>query len=212
LSLDGIILAPPPYAVPGEREVVAFYERIVDEVSLPLCLYNWPRGTNVDMDRGLIERLSELETVVAIKNSTGSFAGFLDTFFAVKDRIRYFGFGSDELSMTLIRHHGGDGTIGGGAVLGRTHPGFYDAVWAGDLERARALGALDKAFFDFSMGPGFAPRFASAQAIMKTALNLQGLPGGYPRPPYLPLTEEETERVRVHLEELGVLKHPILAR
>lgn len=213
LALDGIILAPPPYAVPSESEILAFYERVAADVRLPLCLYNWPRGTNIDMDRRLIERLAELETVVAIKNSTGSFAGFLETFFAVKDRIRYFGFGTDELSITLIGHHGGDGTIGGGAVLGRVHPGFYEAVWDGDLVRARELGALDKAFFDFSMGPGFAPRFASVQAVMKTALNLQGLPGGYPRPPYLPLTEAETDRVRAHLEELEALglKHAVLS-
>jgi 4-hydroxy-tetrahydrodipicolinate synthase len=165
------------------------------------------------MDRRLIEWLAELETVVAIKNSTGSFTGFLETFFALKDRIRIFGFGSDELSITLISHHGGDGTIGGGAVLGRVHPGFYEAVWDGDLTRARELGALDKAFFDFSMRPDFAPRFASAHAIMKTALNLQGLPGGYPRPPYLPLTAEETEMVRAHLDELGVrtVSQPIVA-
>jgi dihydrodipicolinate synthase/N-acetylneuraminate lyase len=205
LGLDGIILAPPPYAVPNAREIVAFYEGVVSEVSLPLCLYNWPRGTNVDMDRRLIEQLAELDTVVAIKNSTGSFAGFVETFFAVKDRIRYFGFGADELSISLIGHHGGDGTIGGGAALGSTHPGFFEAVWAGDLPRARELGARDKAFFDFSMGPDFAPRFASAQAIMKTALNLQGLPGGYPRPPFLPLTDAETARVRAHLEEQGLL-------
>ena len=201
LELDGIILAPPPYAVPNAREVVAFYERIASEVRLPLSLYNWPRGTNVDMDGELIERLSEIDTVVAIKNSTGSFPGFLKTFFATKDRIRHFGFGSDELAITLIGHHGGDGTIGGGAVLGRVHPGFYEAVWAGDVARARMLGAKDKAFFDFSMAPDFTPRFASAHGIMKTALNLRGLPGGYPRPPYLPLTDDETELVRLHLVE-----------
>jgi dihydrodipicolinate synthase/N-acetylneuraminate lyase len=205
LGLDGIILAPPPYAVPNPREIVAFYETVVSEVSLPLCLYNWPRGTNVDMDRELIEQLAGLDTVVAIKNSTGSFAGFVETFFAVKDRIRYFGFGADELSISLIDQHGGDGTIGGGAVLGSTHPGFFEAVWAGELVRARALGARDKAFFDFSMRADFAPRFASAQGIMKTALNLQGLPGGYPRPPFLPLTDVETELVRAHLDEQGLL-------
>lgn len=205
LNLDGIILAPPPYAVPNEREIVAFYEYVANEVALPLCLYNWPRGTNVDMNRGFIERLSEIDTVVGIKNSTGSFTGFLETFFALKDRIRIFGFGSDELSITLIDRHGGDGTIGGGAVLGRVHPQFFESIWAGDLARARSLGAIDKAFFDFSMRPDFSPRFGSAQAIMKTALNLRGLPGGYPRPPYLPLTDEETERVRRHLEAQGIL-------
>ncbi len=205
LNMEGIILAPPPYAVPNEREILAFYESVAAEVRLPLCLYNWPRGTNVDMSRRLIERLAEVETVVAIKNSTGSFTGFLDTFFALKDRIRIFGFGSDELSITLIDRHRGDGTIGGGAVLGRVHPQFFEAIWAGDLARARSLGAIDKAFFDFSMRPDFSPQFGSAQAIMKTALNLRGLPGGYPRPPYLPLTDEETERVRLHLDEMGFL-------
>jgi dihydrodipicolinate synthase/N-acetylneuraminate lyase len=205
LELDGIILAPPPYAVPNDREIVAFYERIAAAVALPLCLYNWPRGTNVDMNRALIERLAEIDTVVGIKNSTGSFTGFLETFFSLKDRIRIFGFGSDELSITLIGHHGGDGTIGGGAVLGRVHPQFFEAIWDGDLPRARSLGAMDKAFFDFSMRPDFSPQFGSAQAIMKTVLNLRGLPGGYPRPPYLPLTDEETERVRRHLVELGIL-------
>jgi dihydrodipicolinate synthase/N-acetylneuraminate lyase len=55
------------------------------------------------------------------------------------------------------------------------------------------------------MRPDFSPQFGSAQAIMKTALNLRGLPGGYPRPAYLPLTDEETERVRQKLEKLGIL-------
>ncbi len=205
IGLDGVVLAPPPYAVPNRHEIRAFYESVASEISLPLCLYNWPRGTNVDMDRALVEQLAEIDTVVAIKNSTGSFTGFLETFFALKDRIRIFGFGTDELSITLISHHGGDGTIGGGAVLGRVHPGFFEAVWAGDLNRARELGAMDKAFFDFSMDPSFAPKFASVQGIMKAALNLQGLPGGYPRLPYLPLTDSETERVRQQLVALGIL-------
>jgi len=204
LGLDGIIVAPPPYAVPNEREIVAFYETVAAEVTLPMCLYNWPRGTNVDLGRRLIERLAEIDTVVAIKNSTGSLAGFIDTFFALKSKIRVFGFGSDELSISLLYHHGGDGTIGGGGVLGHVHPAFFEAIWAGDLDAAQRYAALDKAFFDFSMSPDFAPRFASAQAIMKTALNLRGLPGGFPRPPFLPLTEEETDRVRAHLEALDL--------
>jgi dihydrodipicolinate synthase/N-acetylneuraminate lyase len=204
IGMDGIILAPPPYAVPNDREVLAFYERIATQVHLPLCLYNWPRGTGVDMARPLVERLAEIDTVVAIKNSTGSFAGFIDTFFACKDRIRIFGFGYDELALSLIRDHGGDGTIGGGAMLGREHPAFFEAIWAGNLETARRHAAREKRVFDFCMAADFAPRFASAQAIMKALLNLQGLPGGYPRQPLLPLTREEAERVRTLLDELGL--------
>jgi hypothetical protein len=56
------------------------------------------------------------------------------------------------------------------------------------------------------MTPEFEPRFASAQAIMKAALNLRGLPGGYPRPPYLPLTDAELARTRTFLADLGVVQ------
>jgi 4-hydroxy-tetrahydrodipicolinate synthase len=205
LGLDGIILAPPPYAVPNDDELVAFYSRISTEVPLPLCLYNWPRGTNVDMSPELIDRLADLDTVVAIKNSTGSFEAFLQTFSLLKDRLRIFGFGTDEQAIGLIHEHGGDGTIGAGAVLGREHPAFFEAIWAADIEQARHWGRRDKAFFDFSYHADFSPRFASAQGVMKAALNLRGLPGGYPRPPYLPLSDEQVGRVRAFLQELELL-------
>ena len=75
------------------------------------------------------------------------------------------------------------------------------AIWTGDLDQARHWGRRDKAFFDFSYNADFSPRFASAQAVLKAALNLRGLPGGYPRPPYLPLSDEQVGRVRAFLEE-----------
>jgi dihydrodipicolinate synthase/N-acetylneuraminate lyase len=205
IGMDGIILAPPPYSRPNERELVAFYQTLAARVRLPLCLYNWPRGTGIDMSTALVARLAEIDTVVAIKNSTATLTSFLETFFALKDEIRIFGFGTDELSITLLVHHGGDGTIGGGAVLGCDHPDFFNHLWAGDLDAARRCGARDKLFFDFSMNPDFSPKLASAQAVMKAALNLRGLPGGYPRPPYLPLTEQELELVRRTLAELDLL-------
>lgn len=211
IGLDGIILAPPPYSRPNERELVAFYEAVAERVKLPLCLYNWPRGTGIDLSTALVARLAEIDTVVAIKNSTAILGSFLETFFALKDEIRIFGFGTDELSITLLHHHGGDGTIGGGAVLGRDHPDFFNHLWVGDLDAARRCGARDKLFFDFAMNPDFSPKVASAQAVMKAALNLRGLPGGYPRPPYLPLTEQELELVRWTLEKLDLLPSPVRA-
>ena len=146
--------------------------------------------------------------VGAIKNSTSSLAAFVRTFFALGDRLRIFGFGADELSMTLLLHHGGDGTIGGGGALGRDHPDYFNHLWSGDLEAARVCGERDKRFFEFSMYPDFSPKFASVQAVMKAALNVRGLPGGYPRPPYLPLDREEQENVVVFMTELGLVTAP----
>jgi dihydrodipicolinate synthase/N-acetylneuraminate lyase len=41
---------------------------------------------------------------------------------------------------------------------------------------------------------------------MKEALNAQGLPGGYPRPPVLPLSEEGCAAIRRTLKALGRLQ------
>ncbi len=207
-GLDGILLTPPPYVVPNEAEILAFYEAVSDAVDLPICVYNWPRGTHVDMQPSLLARLAEIEHVVAIKNSTGDVGLFLEGFFAVKDEVRYFGVPMNELGITLLRHHGADGTIGAGAVLGSDHPLFFEHVWAGDLAAARRCGARDRLLFEHWINPDYSPRFGSPQAIMKAALNLRGLPGGYPRPPLLPLSDDETERVGATLAQLGLLAVP----
>jgi dihydrodipicolinate synthase/N-acetylneuraminate lyase len=115
----------------------------------------------------------------------------------------------NELGITLLEHHGADGTIGAGAVLGSDHPSFFDHVWAGDFDAARRCGARDRLLFEHWINPDYSPRFGSPQAIMKAALNLRGLPGGQPRPPLLPLTDEETERVAATLAELGLLAVPV---
>src|SRR5882724_1806112 len=86
-GFDGILVTPPPYIVPGEREILEFYREVSNGVSLPICVYNWPPGTNVDMSCELLERLADLDMVVAVKNSTDRPDRFIKAFFALKDRV-----------------------------------------------------------------------------------------------------------------------------
>lgn len=202
-GFDGILVTPPPYIVPNEEEIFAFYRHVSQHVRLPICIYNWPPGTNVDMSCELLERLADLDRIVAVKNSTGRLDRFIQSFFALKDRLRVFGFSMDELGATLVRTHGGDGTMGAGAVLGRDHPDFYNHLWRGDAAAALRCGARDRVLMKEWFTENLVGRFASAQAILKEALNAQGLPGGYPRPPILELTEAAREQVRDTLRRLG---------
>ena len=202
-GFDGILVTPPPYIVPNEEEIFAFYRHVSDHSRLPICVYNWPPGTNVDMSCELLERLADLEGIVAVKNSTGRLDRFIQSFFALKDRLRVFGFPMDELGATLLQAHGGDGTMGAGAVLGRDQPDFYNHLWRGDVAAALRCGARDRVLMKEWFTEKLVGRFASAQAILKEALNAQGLPGGYPRPPILELGAEARERVRDTLRRLG---------
>ncbi len=202
-GFDGILVTPPPYVRPCEREVIGFYEDIDARTPLPVCVYNWPPGTNIDLSRPTLEHLAELDHVVALKHSTGDRAHFLDVLHALRDRVRVFGIPMNETGAELILAGHGDGTMGAGAVLGRTQPEFFNALQAGDRDRALAAASQDERIMAAWFRPDYTARFGSAQAIFKTALNLQGLPGGQPRRPILPLLEPEIAVVRDTLADLG---------
>ncbi len=205
-GFDGVLVTPPPYVVPSEREILAFYEEVDASSTLPICIYNWPPGTNIDMSVGLLSKLAELKNVVAIKNSTPDMGHFLNVFFTLKDKVRIFGVPMNELGITLVQHHNADGTMGAGAVLGSDHPNFFNSIWDGDIEQARILGKRDRTYMQAWFHADYTGRFGSAQAIFKEALNQQGLPGGYPRRPILPLTDAGIQNVRETLVELGKIQ------
>lgn len=208
-GLDGILLTPPPYVVPNRREIVAFYKAVSDATDIPLTVYNWPRGCVVDMDVDLLDELADIENVVAIKNSTGDFASFLAGMYRLESRVRYFGLPTSALGADLALLGHGDGLMGSGGALGADHPDFWRAIDAGDRERAIALGERDRVVMQAWFLPNYGAQFGNQQAIMKTALRLQGVPAGYVRDPLLELTDEEVQRVAGTLRSLGIATQPL---
>lgn len=204
-GFDGILVTPPPYVRPCEREVISFYEDVDKGTPLPICVYNWPPGTNIDLSTGTLTHLADLDNVVAIKNSTSNPEHFLDSMRALNRKVRIFGIPMNSSGVQLVLNNEADGTMGAGGVLGRTQPDFYNALWAGDLQRGLAAAAEDTRIMQDWFNPDYTGKFGSAQAIFKTALNLQGLPGGLPRRPVLPLQESGIAIVRNTLEDLGRL-------
>ena len=202
-GFNGILVTPPPYITLSEREIFNFYADVNAAVGLPICIYNWPPGTNFDMPLSLLEALAELDNVVAIKNSTGNFKHFLDVFFSLKDKVRIFGAPMNNIGASLVLHHGADGLMGAGGVLGKDQPDFFNLLWSGELEEALRMGAKDRRIMTDWFNPDYTAKFGSAPAIFKEALNVQGLPGGYPRKPVLPLEAEHCEIIRQSLTDLG---------
>jgi 4-hydroxy-tetrahydrodipicolinate synthase len=213
LDFDGVMVTPPPYVCPTEAETFEFYRAVDAGIDLPLCVYNWPPGTNVNMSLKLLERLAALDKVVAIKNSTAGFDmnHFIDVFFSLNDRVRVFGMPTNELGITLTRHHGADGTMGAGAVLGREYPTFFEAIWAGDLEHARRLARRLNSIMSELFNSDYTAKHGSTQGTFKALLNLQGLPGGHTRPPIMDLDDRGLVKVREVLLRLGRIEEPAIA-
>lgn len=203
-GLDGILLTIPPYMVPSRKEIVAFYQDVSDATDIPICVYNWPRGCVVDMDVELLAEIAEIDHVVAIKNSTGNFAQFLQGLYVLSDKVRYFNVPTSELGADLASLGRGDGLMGAGGVLGSDHPDFWNHIAAGRKAEAIAVGARDRQIMQAWFNKDFAGNFGSAQAILKTALRLRGVPAGYVRRPLLELSDAEVASVRATLHDLGI--------
>src|SRR5262249_52898786 len=88
---DGVESPAPPYVKPFDHEIVQYYRDLGSATDAPLMVYNWVHGTAVDMKADLVLKLSEIDTIVALKDSTPHLDQFFETARAVIDRLRVFG-------------------------------------------------------------------------------------------------------------------------
>jgi 4-hydroxy-tetrahydrodipicolinate synthase len=68
---DGIMVLPVSYWPLTQDEVRGHYERVAGAVKLPICVYNNPWTTGVDMKPDFLAELAKLDNVSCIKESTG---------------------------------------------------------------------------------------------------------------------------------------------
>ncbi len=69
---DALLVAAPPYSLPGAAELAAHCRRIDRIAGLPIILYNYPARTGVDMDADFLRRAARIDSICAIKESSGS--------------------------------------------------------------------------------------------------------------------------------------------
>lgn len=180
---DGVLVMPPYFAHLTEAEVIDHFERVDAKAVLPILLYNIPGNAGNAITPAIADRLADLDHVVGIKESSGSWRVFHDTLNRVKDRVRVFCGPSSVFGVPAVLA-GADGLID-----------CFPNVWAPgclDLWHATRAGRLDEAWELQGIGIALTELFTTEGRTLypatKAAMNQQGLPGGgYPRPPLLPL-------------------------
>ena len=207
ICADGVLSTPPPYAAPTGREIVAFFRTISDAVDLPMMVYNWARGTQVEITWDVAAELAKIDRIVALKDSTTNRLQAIRTLEEVGDKLRVFGGFANKLGYALLRTLGGDGSIDGGALAGRYAVAFYEAHWRNDVKAALAEAETYAAIMGQLINSDWSGRFGSPQSQIKAAMNMIGQPGGWPRPPLLPITDAPTlDALRSILAAGGLLQ------
>jgi dihydrodipicolinate synthase/N-acetylneuraminate lyase len=187
-SADSLMALPPYLYRADRRELREFFGAIASATALPLMVYNNPEATGIDMQPDLLAELVDtLPTITAIKETSGDARRIADLLHRCGDADVLVGGDDWALEGCLM---GAEGWVSGVAVvLPEECVRLWELGSAGQLHDARSLYAslLPLARFDMT---------SKLVQYFKTALDELGIGGGPCRPPRMPLTDLELERLR----------------
>lgn len=191
----GGMILPPIYAMPNPQEVLAFFEHISHNTTLPLMLYNSPRRAGIDLIPAMVEQLSALPTVVAIKDSSGAITQVSELVQRVGEKLRVFvGY---ETMIVPARAVGAHGVVAmAHQIAGPLVRDYWDKALNGD-KSVETLGRDIFAFYRcFQSG--------SYYAAIKETMSQLGRDAGGPRLPLLPLADEQKAAISKIIADAGL--------
>lgn len=196
LGADFILSATPYYNKPTQDGLYRHLAMVADAADKPVCLYNVPGRTAVNLRPDTTVRLADHPNIVAIKEASGDLRQIMEIL-----RRRPPGFavlsGDDWMTLPVVTA-GGDGLV---SVTSNEVPGpmtaFVHLVLSGDLEwgrdwHYRLLPLMDANFLETNPAP------------VKAALALMGRIHNALRLPLVPVTDATCLALRDALRQVGV--------
>ncbi len=185
LGYEAAMLAAPYYSLPGTADLARHFREVAAAIDMPIILYNFPTRTGVDMNREFLEAVSEVKSICAIKESSGSFARLLEQVVCFDGRYQRI-CGADDQAVDHFLWGAKAWIAGASNFLPAEHVALYDACVAKqDFVRGQKLmQALLPLFYLLENGGKYIQ-------YTKYGCELAGHPAGDPRPPLYRLSDRE---------------------
>jgi 4-hydroxy-tetrahydrodipicolinate synthase len=196
LGVDYILSATPYYNKPTQEGLYRHFAAILDAATRPVCLYNVPGRTAVNLRPDTALRLAQHPNAIGIKEASGDLKQAMDIIAARPDRFAVFS-GEDWLSLGMIAA-GGDGLI---SVVSNEVPAATTSMvrhaLGAELGEARdllyrLLPLIDANFIETNPAP------------VKAALNAMGRVENVLRLPLVPITDSTRKTLLAALRGAGV--------
>ncbi|HSI15638.1 MAG TPA: dihydrodipicolinate synthase family protein [Chthoniobacter sp.] len=198
-----LVLAPPYYFPNSQPELLEYVQHLAPELPLPLFLYNMPTHTKTIFEVETVRRAMEMPNIVGLKDSSANMVYFHQLIRLLPQRPEWsLLIGPEELLAESVLLGGHGGVCGGANLRPKLYVDLYNAARARDFERAATLHAevMHVSTTLYRVG-----RHSSAIIKgLKCALRELGLCDDFMAEPFHRFREEERERVRAVLAELGI--------
>ena len=193
LGCDGILAILEAYFPLDDEGVHSYFAAIAGATALPVVLYTNPTFQRSDLSLPVIDRLSRLPNVRAIKDASSNTGRLLSIMQRCEGRIDVFAASAHIPAAVMLI--GGKGWMAGPAcVAPRASVALYELCKAGDWQGAmalqRRLWRLNQAFAKYNLA-----------ACIKGGLEAKGYEVGAPLAPQAPLSAQGRAEVEAILAE-----------
>jgi len=186
---DAVLAVTPYYNKPNFRGIKAHYEAVARAAGIPVVLYNIPSRVVVNLPADQLAELAQIENVVAVKQANDDELGPVEG-------LRILA-GNDGTFLPTLEMGEAGGVLVASHLVGAEMREIYDAVQAGDLDRAREIDAKLRPIYEMVSQVNPIP--------VKAALELLGICSSQARLPIVEASDEERDQIRQVLERQGLL-------
>ncbi len=204
----GAMVTPPYYGFSGFEGLYRHYQILNDESDLGILIYFSSAVLHLVQDiiakPELLGKLAALPHVSGFKDSTNNFWFLRDISLNLKGKISILA--SAGLSYYLWGYdYGTPGWITGiGNIWPQVELEFWSYIKARNRDAAQKIATtLDRPYLDYIKSK---PKRYGYFAAVKALLNMEGLPGGYMRPPLLDWPADELPQLRAEMERVGLMQ------
>lgn len=188
----------PMFINPTDDELYEHYVEIAKSTSLPVLLYGNPDKTGVKLSVELIQRLSHIDNIVGIKDSSGNMT-LISEYIRNTDRSKFNVIAGRDTMILATLVYGGAGAIAATAnIAPAIAVSIYESFIKGDIKTALEA-QYELAPLRIAFGLGTFP------VIMKESLKLLGMDSGDCIKPVGKISNENRKKLYDILRNMGLI-------
>ncbi len=137
LKADGALVVTPYYNKTTQRGIIEHY-RLINEIGIPIIVYNVPSRTGLNINSKTAYELSKLKNIVGIKEASGNFSQIAEIASLCGDELHIYSGNDDQVLPILALGGKGVISVSANVIPNDTH-NMVKSFLNGEIEKSREL-------------------------------------------------------------------------